>query len=82
MLSEETLNALHLVSWNINHRVEPWHLLPDADFDVALLQEAGAPPEEVKEAVEVASRPLGDGRGRVLSARGGRRSSGSPTVSV
>ena len=33
-----------LVSWNIAHREEPWRALSQCDADVALLQEAAAPP--------------------------------------
>lgn len=40
MMSE----PLRFVSWNISHRADPWRTLPAADFDVALLQEAGEPP--------------------------------------
>ena len=36
---------MRIISWNINQRVEPWHeLAADAGVDVALLQEATAPP--------------------------------------
>ena len=57
MLSEETLNALHLVSWNIAHRLEPWRLLAGAGFDVALLQEAGPPPRDVETDIETNPGP-------------------------
>ena len=57
MLSEETLNALHLVSWNIAHRLEPWRLLAGAGFDVALLQEAGSPPRDVETDIETNPGP-------------------------
>ncbi len=36
---------MRVISWNIAHRVEPWRtLVNDETFDVALLQEAAAPP--------------------------------------
>ncbi len=34
-----------IVSWNIAGRVPPWHCLAASDADVALLQEAAAPPD-------------------------------------
>jgi hypothetical protein len=40
---------MRILSWNIAHRVEPWRTLAkDETFEVALLQEAKAPPEDVK----------------------------------
>ena len=36
---------MQLISWNIARREEPWHLLATEErIDVALLQEATAPP--------------------------------------
>ena len=51
---------MRILSWNIAHRVEPWHALAkDETFDVALLQEAKAPPADVK--LEVFPDPAGWG---------------------
>ena len=37
---------MRLVSWNIARQEEPWHLLATEErIDVALLQEATAPPD-------------------------------------
>jgi hypothetical protein len=44
---------LRIVSWNINHRDEPWHELVNSNFDVALVQEARPPPPEIASLVEV-----------------------------
>ena len=41
-----------VVSWNIAKRTEPWRQLADMDADVALLQEAGAPPADVADSVD------------------------------
>lgn len=42
---------LKIVSWNIAHRPEPWRELVKSDADVALLQEAKAPPPEAADKV-------------------------------
>ena len=39
--------AIKVVSWNIGKRHQPWRQLLEMDVDVALLQEAGEPPEDV-----------------------------------
>ncbi len=39
--------ALTVVSWNIARRREPWHQLLQMDADVALLQEAVPPPDDL-----------------------------------
>ncbi len=36
---------MKIVSWNIAGSREPWRRLLDVDADIALLQEAGKPPE-------------------------------------
>ena len=38
---------IRVVSWNIGKRQEPWRQLADMDADLALLQEAGSPPDDV-----------------------------------
>ena len=45
-LSEDTLTVT-LVSWNIATRHEPWRQLLRMDADIALLQEATPPPDDV-----------------------------------
>ena len=42
-----------VVSWNIAKRHEPWRQLVGMDADVALLQEAGRPPHDVADQVEL-----------------------------
>ncbi len=46
---------IRLVSWNIARRIKPWHCLVEmaarGEADVALLQEAGSPPEDLKDRV-------------------------------
>ena len=39
--------AVTLLSWNIAKRREPWRQLVHMDADVALLQEAAPPPDDV-----------------------------------
>ena len=39
--------AITVVSWNIATRHEPWRQLLAMDADVALLQEAAPPPDDV-----------------------------------
>ena len=46
-----------LISWNIAGRVEPWRELLRSDADVALLQEAAAPPPDVKERLDLNDEP-------------------------
>ena len=42
-----------VVSWNIAKRHEPWRQLVGMDADVALLQEAGRPPDDVTDRIEM-----------------------------
>ena len=42
-----------LVSWNIARRHAAWRCLPGSDADIALLQEAGLPPNNVAARIEV-----------------------------
>lgn len=44
---------MKIVSWNIAGLHDPWHTLVGMDADIALLQEAGEPPYEVAERIEV-----------------------------
>ncbi|MDE2934789.1 MAG: hypothetical protein OXS47_13105 [Chloroflexota bacterium] len=45
--SPENRRAIKVVSWNIGRRHEPWRQLAGMDADVALVQEAGSPPDDV-----------------------------------
>ena len=38
---------MKIISWNVNHRPEAWGCLLDMDADVALLQEASEPPNDI-----------------------------------
>ena len=49
--------AVRLVSWNVDGRKAPWHHLADMDFDVALLQEAGRPPQDLARPIDVDPEP-------------------------
>jgi len=49
--------AVKIVSWNMNHSLEPWQELPGMDADIALLQEACRPPAEVARRIEVDAEP-------------------------
>ena len=49
--------SVKIVSWNIAGCVEPWSVLTEMDADIALLQEAGAPPPEVAGRIDVDCAP-------------------------
>ena len=44
--------TVKVVSWNIAKRHKPWRQLLKMDADVALIQEAGSPPDDVGESVD------------------------------
>ena len=46
-------NMVKIISWNIARRHAAWRCLPDSDADIALLQEAGLPPDDVTARIEV-----------------------------
>ncbi len=48
---------LKLVSWNIAHRPDAWRYLLKSDADVALLQEAAEPPDDVEQKCGLDSAP-------------------------
>ena len=52
-----------IVCWNIAHRHAAWRFLLDCDADIALLQEAGPPPDDVAGQVEVDPAPFHDADG-------------------
>jgi endonuclease/exonuclease/phosphatase family metal-dependent hydrolase len=59
--------AVKLISWNIAQRVDAWRLLVGSDADIALLQEATAPPADVAAMLDVDAAPwqtAGAGRNR------------------
>ena len=51
--------TLKILSWNIAGMIEPWRVLADMDADVALLQEAGWPPADVTDRIQVDPAPWG-----------------------
>jgi hypothetical protein len=46
-----------IVSWNIARRIEPWKILANSDADIALLQEAAEPPDEVTGIIKINPAP-------------------------
>ena len=50
---------IKIISWNIAHRHAPWRCLPDS-ADIALLQEARRPPDDVENQIEVDPVPFPD----------------------
>lgn len=48
---------MKIVSWNTAHRREAWQALLSSDYDIALLQEASAPPAKIAQEIEVDSIP-------------------------
>ena len=44
---------ISVVSWNINKQLAPWRELVQMDADVALVQEAWQPPEDVLDSVDI-----------------------------
>ena len=53
---------LKIISWNIARMHEPWRRLVEMDADVALLQEAGSPPDDVVQMLS-ATLPPAEGIG-------------------
>lgn len=49
--------SVRIVSWNISGGDAPWHCLHSMDADIALLQEAAAPPQCVADNLEVDPAP-------------------------
>lgn len=48
---------MKIVSWNIARSHEPWRQLLKSDADIALLQEATKPPQDVSQRIEVDNSP-------------------------
>lgn len=49
--------AVRIVSWNIGGRADPWRCLTDMEVDIALLQEAGRPPDDLASPIDVDPAP-------------------------
>ena len=49
--------TVKIVSWNIDGKIAPWHCLSEMDADVALLQEAGEPPQDLAKPINFDSAP-------------------------
>ncbi|MCY4653448.1 MAG: hypothetical protein OXC95_09825 [Dehalococcoidia bacterium] len=58
---------LKIISWNIARRHTAWRCLPDSDADIALLQEAGMPPDDVAARIDVAPVLFLDENGHRIS---------------
>ena len=61
------LSMVRIISWNIAQRKEPWRTLVDTDADIALLQEATEPPDDIAGMIEVNPAPwetVGAGKNR------------------
>ena len=58
---------MKLVCWNIQHKRDSWRFLIGTDADVALLQEARKPPEDVIDHIEVDPVPFRSDDGKSLS---------------
>ena len=58
---------MKLVSWNIQHKHDSWRCLIKTDADVALLQEARIPPDDVIGHVEIDPAPFWSDDGKSLS---------------
>ena len=56
-----------LICWNMAGRHASWRFLLDCDADIALLQEARMPPEDLAGRVEVDPAPFLDSNGRKIS---------------
>ncbi|MDE0233150.1 MAG: hypothetical protein OXI56_07525 [bacterium] len=52
-----------IVCWNIAHRYAAWRFLLGCNADIALLQEAGPPPDDVAKQVKVDPAPFHDADG-------------------
>jgi endonuclease/exonuclease/phosphatase family metal-dependent hydrolase len=48
---------MKIIAWNLAHREESWRFLLGTDADIALVQEAAAPPPDVAQRIAVDSAP-------------------------
>ena len=53
---------MKIIAWNIAHRSDAWRLLAKSDADIAMLQEASAPPADVAPSFDVDPNPWQSGR--------------------
>ena len=74
------VNMVKIISWNIARRHAAWRCLPDADADIALLQEAGLPPDDVAARIEVDPVPFLDENGHRISRSAIAKLSGLPVI--
>ena len=49
--------SVRVISWNIDGTIDPWHCLVEMETDVALLQEAGEPPQDLARPIYVDPAP-------------------------
>ena len=56
-----------IISWNIARRHTAWRCLPDSNADIALLQEAGLPPDDVNDCLTVDPAPFHNAGGYRIS---------------
>ena len=71
---------LKIICWNIARCHAAWRCLPDSGVDLALLQEAGAPPEDVADRIDVDPEPFRDGEDRAISRTAVARLSDRATI--
>ena len=50
-------STVNIISWNMAHKQESWRCLLDMDIDLALLQEACRPPDDIAERLEIDPAP-------------------------
>ena len=50
-------STVNIISWNMAHKQESWRRLLDMDIDLALLQEACRPPDDIAERFEIDPAP-------------------------
>ena len=62
-----TDSSIRMVSWNMAHKQESWRYLLDMECDLALLQEACRPPDDIagKVSIDPAPWPASEREGRV-----------------
>ena len=46
-------STVRIVSWNMAHKQDSWRYLLDMEYDLALLQEACRPPDDIAEKVDI-----------------------------
>lgn len=71
---------MKILCWNIAGRHAAWRSLATSDADIALLQEAGAPPDDVARRLDVNPVPFQDDKELAISRTAVARLSGSVEV--